>query len=184
MIITSMVALDIIKRHYKENSDLYNILVMHSNDVMHKALSIATSHPELDVDYEFLTQAALLHDIGIKYTYAPKIGCNGFMPYICHGYLGRDILEKEGFPKHALVCERHTGVGLTINDIKNENLPLPLRDMSPVSIEEQIICFADCFYSKTRLGQEKSVEDVRNEIGKYKKENALDIFDGWCDVFL
>ena len=60
----------------------------------------------------------MLHDIGIFLTHAPQIGCHGDKPYICHGYLGRELLEKEGFPRHAIVCETHVGVGLTIADIE------------------------------------------------------------------
>ena len=45
-------------------------------------------------------------------------GCYGDKDYICHGYLGRALLEKEGLPAHALVCERHVGVGLSISDIR------------------------------------------------------------------
>ncbi len=60
----------------------------------------------------------MLHDIGIFLTNAPHIGCYGDKPYICHGYLGREILDKEGLPGHAMVCERHVGAGLTVTDIE------------------------------------------------------------------
>jgi len=42
----------------------------------------------------------------------------------------------EGYPKHGLVCERHTGTGITLEMIIKNNLPLPHRDMVPVSMEE------------------------------------------------
>ncbi|MDR1091278.1 MAG: phosphohydrolase, partial [Prevotella sp.] len=86
-------------------------------------------------------------------------------------------------PKHALVCERHTGTGLTLEQIVTEKLPLPHREMVPVSIEEQIICFADCFYSKTRLGEEKSVERIRKSISKHGRK-PVEQFDKWCGMFL
>lgn len=174
----------IIEKYYKKDSELYNILVRHSKDVMTKALSIIQQHPELEADVQFVQEASMLHDIGIYLTNAPGIHCFGTAHYMCHGYLGREILEKEGFPKHALVCERHTGVGLTVDDIKEMNLPLPLRNMEPETIEEQLICFADCFFSKTRLGQEKSVEKVRAEISRYNNKGALSKFDSWCTRFL
>jgi uncharacterized protein len=126
----------------------------------------------------------MLHDIGIFLTNEPKIGCNGDKTYICHGYLGREILEKEGFPKHALVCERHVGVGLTVKDIEEKHLPVPKRDMMPVSIEEQIICFADKFFSKDSnfLLKEKPLERVRNSIAKFGEEKIRK-FDDWLKVF-
>ena len=65
-------------------------------------------------------------------------------------------MRSEGYPRHALVCERHTGAGLSLEDIIAQNLPVPHRDMLPVSMEEQVVCFADKFYSKTHLEREKA----------------------------
>lgn len=175
--------LDIIEKYYDKNSDLYKLLVKHSAQVMNKALSIAKNHPELNADTQFITEAAMLHDIGIYLTNAPSIFCHGKKPYICHGYLGADILRNEGLPKHALVCERHTGTGLSIEDIERQKLPLPLRDMIPISIEEQIICFADCFFSKSGDMTEKSVDKVRAQLSKFGTKTK-DQFDYWCEIFL
>lgn len=173
----------IIEKYYKKDADLYNILISHSTDVMNKALSIAKKHPELEIDTDFVREAAMLHDIGIFLTNAPSIECYGIAPYICHGYLGRELLNAEGYPLHGLVCERHTGVGISIEEIKIENLPLPHRDMRPVSIEEKVICFADCFYSKTSLGKEKSIEKIRRGLLRHSAK-SLNIFDEWCIDFL
>ena len=104
-------------------------------------------------------------------------------PYICHGYLGSELVAAEGFPKHALVCERHTGAGLSLQSILEQNLPVPHREMVPLSLEEQIICFADKFFSKTKLDREKSVEKARNSITKYGEEGLIR-FDHWCELFL
>ena len=73
-------------------------------------------------------------------------------PIFCHGYLGAELVRKEGFPKHALVCERHTGAGLSLQNIIQQDLPVPHREMTPVSLEEQIICFADKFFFKVQTG--------------------------------
>lgn len=78
-------------------------------------------------------------------TDAEGICCFGSYPYICHGYLGADLMRKEGFPRHALVCERHTGAGMSLQSIIDQQLPVPHRNMVPVSLEEQVICFADKF---------------------------------------
>jgi uncharacterized protein len=158
--------LKIILKYYKKDSKLYNILVEHSMAVSKKALEIARSCKKLNPDLKFIKEAALLHDIGIFLTNSPKIGCFGERPYICHGYFGREILEKEGYKKHALVCERHVGLGLSINDIISQRLPLPKRDMLPVSIEEEIICLADKFFSKKErhLGEEISLNKIKDEI--------------------
>jgi uncharacterized protein len=55
--------------------------------------------------------------------------------------------------------------------------------MQPVSIEEQIICFADKFFSKTRLNTEKTVEQARRSLEKFGTEGLIK-FDKWCAMFL
>jgi uncharacterized protein len=179
-----MDTIKIIEKYYDPKSRAYNILLHHSRKVAEKALEIAKKVQHLNPDLKFIKEAAMLHDIGIFLTNEPKIGCYGDKPYVCHGYLGREILEKEGLPKHALVCERHIGVGLTVEDIEEKKLPVPKRDMIPVSIEEQIICFSDKFFSKDSdsLLKEKPLERVRKGISKYGEEK-LRLFDEWVKIF-
>ncbi len=174
----------IIKKYYDPDSRSYHFLIEHSRMVAKKALTIAERLRHLDPDLCFIQEAAILHDIGIFMTYEPGIGCYGDKTYICHGYLGREILEKEGFPGHSLVCERHVGVGLSRYEIEEKNLPLPKRDMLPVSIEEKIICFADKFFSKDKefLLKEKPLARVRAGIAEFG-EDKLRLFDEWLKVF-
>lgn len=174
---------EMIDKYYSDNATLRHILVVHSKAVAAKALQILDAHPEWQLDREFVKEAALLHDIGIFLTDAAGIHCYGEHPYIGHGYLGADLMRKEGFPRHALVCERHTGAGLSLKDIVAQQLPIPHREMTPVSLEEQLICFADKFFSKTHLDAEKSVEKARKSVAKYGEEGAAR-FDKWCEMFL
>ncbi|MFT4071403.1 MAG: HDIG domain-containing protein [Dysgonamonadaceae bacterium] len=174
---------EIIEQYYEKDSLLYRILIRHSSDVAEKAVKIATNHPELKIDKKFVWEAGMLHDIGIFLTDAPTIDCYGSFPYIAHGYLGHDLLTRHHLPQHALVCERHTGTGLSINDIAQQNLPLPHRDMRPQSIEEQVICFADCFFSKSKLEKEKNPEKIKRGLEEFNKESAVQ-FDKWCEMFL
>ena len=174
----------IINKYYGEDHQAREILLEHGKLVRNKALWIARKNPHLIVDVQKLVQAAMLHDIGILFTNAPEIGCNGPHPYICHGYLGRELLEKEGLQDIALIAERHTGAGLSSNDIKDNNLPVPHRDMIPISMEEQIICFADKFYSKgKRSRQEIPLDKIRSKLAKHGLEQ-LKRFDVWCKMFL
>lgn len=175
--------LNIIQTYYTPGSEIYHILVDHSRSVADKALAIAHEHPEMQLDLSFIEEAAMLHDIGIFLCNAPEIACHGEHPYICHGYLGADLMRKEGYPKHALVCERHTGTGLSLPIILERNLPIPHRDMQPISMEEQLICFSDKFFSKTKLDKEKPIEKVRQGLEKYGEVGLLR-FDGWCKLFL
>lgn len=94
-------------------------------------------------------------------TDADGICCFGSYSYICHGYLGADLMRKEGFPRHALVCERHTGAGISLQSIIDQQLPVPHRDMVPVSLEEQVICFADKFFQRHIWTRKKRGEGVK-----------------------
>ena len=163
-----MNSLAIIEKYYEPQSLLYAILVKHSNAVTQKALEIAENHPEMPLDKTFIQEAAMVHDIGIFLTNAPRISCFGSFPYICHGYLG---------------AERHTGAGISLFDIEQQNLPLPKRDLRPVSLEEQLICFADKFYSKTRLDEELTLSQVQVSLSKFGGKAVIQ-FQTWCELFL
>lgn len=173
---------EIIAKYYTPGSDLYNILVKHSEAVRNKALELARRHPELGLDLEFIAEAAMLHDIGILETDAPGIKCFGTHKYIEHGYLGAEMMRREGYPRHALVCERHTGTGLKLVDIITRDLPVPHRELCPVTMEEQLICYADKFFSKTRLDSEDSLERVMQKMAKWGDE-SIEQLRHWANLF-
>jgi len=175
---------EIIDRFYPADQEaLRHILITHSQSVMDKALHIVDAHPELQADRAFVAEAAMLHDIGIIATNAPGIHCFGTEPYIRHGLIGASMLRQLGYERHALVCERHTGAGISRAEVIAQQLPLPLADYLPLSVEEQIICFADKFFSKTHLDREKTVEQARNSLLKFSDE-GIRRFDSWCKRFL
>lgn len=180
---TKLFPYTIIDKYYPEENQLRHILLTHSIQVAKKALQLADNHPELQLDRQFLEEASLLHDIGIFLCDAPGIQCFGSYRYICHGYLGAELMRREGCERHALVCERHTGAGLSLSQIEAQDLPIPHRDMLPISMEEQVICFADKFFSKTNLAEEKSVEQARKSLLKFGEE-GVERFDRWCQMFL
>ncbi len=160
------------------------VLMIHGKMVAGKALEVCGHLDASDELRKLVLEASYLHDIGVCRTEAVDIGCNGSDPYIRHGVIGREILEAEGLPQHALICERHTGVGVTVHDIDHQMLPLPRRDMTPHSLAERIICFSDLFYSKNpdRLEHEKSVEKIRKSLLKYGQDKVA-IFDLWLKEF-
>ena len=179
-----MKPIEIIKEFYHPGTQGYETLVHHSEQVTRKALATAEHVSYLEPDRDFIMEAAMLHDIGIFMTTAKMLGCNGEHPYLMHGTLGREILDKKGMPRHALVCERHVGVGISAEDIVAHALPLPVRDMRPASLEEQIICYADKFFSKNSNGngQEKSIAEVLKEIGAYGSDKVAQ-FKRWLEMF-
>lgn len=176
----------LIHQYYADHPQALQILLDHSRLVTRKALKIGRylqSQGE-SIDLQFLAEAAMLHDIGMIHTDTPELGCHGKGSYLQHGIRGKELLEREGFPRHARVCERHIGVGLTADEIREQKLPLPKRDMRPETLEEQIICYADLFYSKGKKNRnrERPPAKIRDKLKKHGK-SKVKIFDRWQKRF-
>ncbi len=160
--------LSIIDKYYPADDELRRILMIHSRQVADRCLAIVAKHKELPVDVQFMEEAAMLHDIGIYRCDAPGIHCHGTEPYLRHGPIGGEILRAEGFPRHARVAERHTGTGLP--------------GYEPETLEEQIICYADKFYSKSRLDRVLTVAETAQSLEKFGHEGVLK-FLAWAECF-
>jgi uncharacterized protein len=174
----------IIERYYTPGHDDYRLLMQHSRQVAELSHQLCQRlidkmHP---IDDDFVYEAAMLHDIGMFRTNAPSIFCFGTEPYLCHGIIGREILDSIGLFRHALVCERHTGAGLTEQEIIDQKLPLPHRDLLPLSLEEKVVCYADKFYSKSHIAPAKPVEDVIRQLSKYG-EGTVSRFNAMVETF-
>jgi uncharacterized protein len=103
----------------------------------------------LGLDAGLVRAGALLHDIGVYQLY----GADGRLDhagYLRHGVLGYELLKAEGLPEELCrFCSRHTGVGLSRDDIRRQRLPLPPGDYLAETGEEQLVMYADKFHSKT-----------------------------------
>ncbi len=182
-----MDALDLINYFYPDDTDLKKLLLQHSFQVRDKALALA-QNSTLALDLALIQQGALLHDIGIGQCHAPSICCHGTEHYLRHGILGAQMLREYGrnsqldLEPYARICERHTGAGLTAADIVSGNLPLPVKDYLPETMEEKLICLADKFFSKSGDLQEKSLESVRRSMSKFGPE-TLARFDALAKLF-
>ena len=175
---------EIIDRYYPQDNELKNIYMLHACAVADFALELARRHPELGLDEQFVYEAAMLHDIGIFLTDAPRIYCHGTEQYLCHGYLGAQLLRSLGDERHARVCARHAGTGLTKGVIVQHGWNLPLRDFLPETLEEQLICFADKFFSKTKfLTQPRSFEQVVESMRKISEESVEKVRK-WAKLFM
>ena len=161
----------ILALYYEEGSALLDLLTTHSEMVARKALAIAETS-RLDVDKKFVWDAAMLHDIGIFRCDAPSIYCTGTEPYIRHGMIGGEMMRGLGSPEIARVCERHTGSGLTSQEIEEQNLPLPHQDFLPETLEEKLICYADKFFSKSGdLTKEKPLDKVISQMEAFGEDS-------------
>ena len=173
--------------HYYSAGKLRDILMIHSRKVADKAIQICNDSDMIP----FIKAAAMLHDIGIIRCDAAGIECYGTEPYICHGRIGAQMLREdahlfglsqEEIEPYARVCERHTGAGLTKQQITSQHLPLPHVDFLPETLEEQIICYADKFFSKTHPEVEKPYERALKSIEKFGEEGA-ERFKQWHERF-
>lgn len=167
--------LSIIYSYYPEDNELRRLLLKHSRQVADRALKIADCHQEWALDREFLEAAAMLHDIGICRCDAPGIYCYGTEPYIRHGQIGAALLRQcdsssFGGRREALarVCERHTGTGLP--------------GFEPETLEEQLICYADKFYSKSSPDREKTIEQAALSLRKFGEEGVVKFME-WAKRF-
>lgn len=182
----------IIDKFYPGESKLRDILLVHSRGVADLAVKVVETHPELEADSTFVEVAAMIHDIGICRCDAEGIECRGTEPYICHGTIGARMLRDEIAPlgiceaelleRLARVCERHTGTGLTCEQIVSQGLSLPHVDLVPETVEEQIVCYADKFFSKTRPEQQKTYEQAVRSLAKFG-EPGLKVFADWHERF-
>lgn len=172
----------IIDKYYPVGSRLRDIYLIHCRAVADEALSIA-DHLQLPLDRATIETAAMLHDIGIFATDAHAIECHGTEPYIRHGIIGRDLLLAEDVSEEvANVAAHHTGTGLTSEEIRRQKLPLPTADYCPRTLLEQLICYADKFYSKSGDMKRKQFENVRNSIARFG-EDQLRRFDAMAAIF-
>ncbi len=172
--------LAVITLFYPEASPLKRLLLRHSCQVRDMALEILANSTgrKLGIDPVQAACGAMLHDIGIFRCRAPKILCEGTEPYIRHGILGAELLralEREkglALEPFARICERHTGTGITAEEIRAQGLPLPERDLLPETPLEKLICLADKFYSKSGLMEEKSAESIRLSLQKFGPDSV------------
>ena len=160
--------ISLINKYYPNDDDLRQLLLKHSRQVADRCMQIVRKHKELSVDVQFLEEAAMLHDIGIFKCDAPSIYCIGTEPYIKHGPIGGELLRMEGFPRHARVAERHTGTGLP--------------GYEPETLEEQIICYADKFYSKSSPDRVRTVAEAAQSLEKFGAAGVRKFLD-WATRF-
>jgi HDIG domain protein len=103
----------------------------------------------LPVNSELVKVGCLLHDIGVYRLYLPN-GEIDHANYIKHGTEGYALLKEEGFDEQfCRFASCHTGVGLTKQEIEEEDLPIPPADYFAETPEEQLIMYADKFHTKT-----------------------------------
>ena len=119
--------------------------------VTDKALKIGLLHPELNPDLEFIEEAAMIHDIGIFMTNAPNLFtvlANTLT--LPTATWDANSLPVWVFPNMVWFVNGIQELEFQKKRLTKKNYPCPHRDLIPETVEEQIIAFADKFYSKSK----------------------------------
>ena len=67
--------------------------------------------------------------------------------------------------------------------IEQQHLPLPLdRTYEPETLEEQVVCYADKFYSKSHVDRERTVVETAQSLEKFGPE-GVQRFLKWVKLF-
>lgn len=179
---------NIIERFYPEDNELRRLLLHHSAQVRDKALAVCRRHPELCLDEDVVAAGAMLHDIGICRCDAPGIHCHGTEPYLLHGLMGGQMLRPLGLEAMARICERHTGTGLTAEAFLRRGLAVPgclgedPGSLRPGTLEEQVVCYADKFFSKSHPERTRTMEQTVRSLQKFG-DAGVRTFLRWAEMF-
>lgn len=177
-----MDTISLIENYYPEDNELRRLLLHHSRQVRDKALDVCRRHPELHADTQFVSDGAMLHDIGIFLCDAPGIHCHGTEDYLLHGSLGAQLMRDNGMEALARICERHTGTGLRREAFIRKGLTPPPYDLLPETIEEKVVCYADKFFSKSHPERERNVEQTATSLKKFGIECVMTFYE-WAKCF-
>jgi len=178
---------DIYKLHqkYAEGENQETILKAvwgHSLIVRDIALELAENliKKGIKIDKGLVEIGCLVHDIGCYRCYEFYGRTEG--PYIQHGVKGYEILKKEGFSEEvAKMAMIHLGVGLVKENVIASKLPLDHKDYIPITLEEELVAYADNFHSKSGPKFD-SFEDSRMKLSKLWPESVV-IFDRFRKKF-
>lgn len=155
-------------RNYATSDKAFDLVYTHCRIVAEISRQlIAKKH--LAVDNNIVRVGALLHDIG-AYRFINTDGTTS-KHYVRHGIVGSHILASEKLPEAICrIAERHTGVGLSQEDILRQKLPLPSKDYLPQTTEEKLVLYSDKFHSKEP--RFNSFEYYRRYVARWGKEKS------------
>lgn len=166
-------------KKYASTDNVFDLVFTHSKIVSEIAALLLEAKPQAGIDAEFVRVGCLLHDIGVYTLYKDDALNKGV--YITHGVEGYKVLKSEGFEEALCrVASHHTGVGLSKEDIEQEDLPLPNEDFLAQTQEERLIMYADKFHSKTP--KFNSFDSYRHQILRFGVSKA-EKFDELAEEF-
>lgn len=164
--LTEKEAVGILKK-YAPDEKIFSTVYEHSLAVKKVAEDVCNKlRQDISVDRHLVAIGCILHDIG-RFRCRPHTAES-----IKHGIEGAKILRKEKLEKCARIAECHIGIGIPKEEIIKQDLPLPLKDYLPETVEEKIITYADNLVAGTKLmDEEYVVERFSDKIGqRYEKK--------------
>ena len=119
----------------------------------------------LAIDRDVVSAGALLHDLGRSVTQDVR-----------HASAGAELLRAEGgWDERVVLCvERHTGAGIEPHEAAA--LGLPVKDYTPRTLEERIVCHADNLYTgdkRLTLAALREKYQAKGLASAYAKMEAL-----------
>lgn len=158
--------------HGKYYEKLLDLCWTHCQIVKKIALQIAAElkkNYSIEVDGDLIKAGALVHDIGLYNCLDDNF--QKVVRYATHGLIGYEILKKEGVEeKVARFSLCHTA-GLTKEEIIAQEIPMEAKDYIPITLEEEIVSYADTFHSKGHPGF-NTYEKMEDKYSKYG-DNAV-----------
>jgi len=105
------------------------------------------------VDLDFVSRAALLHDIGRARSHGVE-----------HGVEGGKILHDLGLERFARAAERHVGAGIPTSEARK--LGLPEKDLVPHTVEEKVVTYADkLVMGRHRIPYGRALNELKLDLG-------------------
>jgi uncharacterized protein len=166
----------LLHKKYAATEMLLDLVWTHCNIVAEICMWLLTNNDfdKTELVREYVLQAALIHDIGVY-------SCGGFewipnqppsdRPYIQHGIIGAWILQQEGYAAPIVqVAYCHTGVGLSVDDIRSHGLNLPEQDFVPQTMLQKFIMYASKFHSKAPKFH--TPEQIKESLGKFSLDKV------------
>lgn len=170
-------------RKYAKTEADFNLIYQHCQTVEAIAMQLLGAKPLANIDQQLVHVGCLLHDIG-----AYEVLENGrFVQGVRHGAIGEEILKNEGFSEIIRrFASHHTGVGLTEQDVIDQNIPIPVADYTAKTDEERLIMYADKFHTKGNPPAGKphfcTFEQYSNSVQKFGADKAAK-FNALAELF-
>jgi uncharacterized protein len=159
-------------RKYALNEELFSAVYGHCRIVEEIALQLI-SNIDFCINKDLVRIGCLLHDIGVYKLFDKNGKMIPEVSYITHGIRSEEILKNEGFSGEIWKFgSHHTGVGLSMSDIKAQGLQLPLQDYLAETPEQRLVMYADKFHSKTTPAVFNSFEWYKDHVAQFGNEKV------------